>query len=132
MTRQDVTWEDSGFDCDHCGGEILKRSHRTIPEKEQYFQCSQCGCRWSIEGEVLRVGDGPFCQNTGYQRQSLPADKRLWWLAAGVGLLLAFWFGGTAIFSFLFTLVRFLIPLGILVLIIMAIYWLGRQQDFWQ
>ena len=132
MARQDVTWEDSGFDCDHCGGEILKRSHRTIPEKEQYFQCSQCGCRWSVAGDILRVGDGPFCQHTG-QQPTIPADKRIWWAVGGIGLLLiVFWFGGAAVFGFIFTLIRFLIPLGILVLICMAIYWIGRQQGFWQ
>jgi predicted RNA-binding Zn-ribbon protein involved in translation (DUF1610 family) len=129
MTKRDVTWEDSGFDCDHCGGEILKRSHQTIPEREQYFQCSQCGCRWSVGGDVIRVGSGPFCQKHGYQRPSLPTDKRIWWAVGIVGLLLILYRFG---FAILFTLVRFLIPLGILVLIIMAIYWLGRQQGFWE
>lgn len=129
MTRRDITWEDSGFDCNHCGGEILKRSHQTIPEKEQYFQCSQCGCRWSVAGDILRVGDGPQCPHIGYQRPSLMHDKRFWWTLAGLALLLIlFRFG----FGAIFTLVRYLIPLGILVLIGMAIYWLGRQQGFWR
>ena len=78
MTRRDITWEDSGFDCDHCGGEILKRSHQTIPEREQYFQCNQCGCRWSVGGDIIRVGSGPFCQHDGQQRPYLPTDKRIW------------------------------------------------------
>lgn len=133
MTRRDIKWEDSGFDCDHCGGEILKRTHQTIPEKEQYFQCSQCGCRWSVGGDIIRVGDSPHCQHTGYQRPSLPQDKRIWWAVAAIGFLLLFFrFGGMAILGFGVALVRFLIPLGILVLIGMAIYWLGRQQGFWR
>ena len=129
MTRRDITWEDSGFDCDHCGGEILKRSHITIPEREQYFQCNQCGCRWSVGGDIIRVGGGPFCQHQGYQRPSLPTDKRIWGAVIIAALLLIlFRFG----FAAMFTLVRFLIPLGILILIGMAIYWVGRQQGFWQ
>jgi hypothetical protein len=47
-------------------------------------------------------------------------------------LLLLFRFGGTAVLGFSIALARFLIPLGILVLIGMAIYWFGRQKDFWQ
>lgn len=133
MSRRDIKWEDSGFDCDHCGGEILKRAHRTIPQKEQYFQCKQCGCRWSAGGDIIRVGDSPHCQHSGYQGPSLPQDKRIWWAVAAVGLLLLFFrFGGVAVLGFGFALVRFLIPLGILVLIGMAIYWLGRQQGFWR
>ena len=132
MTKRDIKWEDSGFDCDHCGGEILKHSHQTIPEKEQYFQCSQCGCRWSVGGDILRVGDDPRCPHIGYQRPPLLQDKRFWWTVAGIGLLLILLrFGGSAVFGFIFALVRFLIPVGILVLIGMAIYWIGRQQGFW-
>lgn len=132
MTRRDVKWEDSGFDCDHCGGEILKRAHRTIPEREQYFQCSQCGCRWSTGGDIIRVGDSPHCQHSGYKRPSLPQDKRLWWAVAVVLILIFLRFGGTAVLAIGITLIRFLIPLGILVLIGMAIYWFGRQQGFWR
>jgi len=51
--------------------------------------------------------------------------------AAGI-LLLFFRFGGAAVLGFGATLMRFLIPLGILVLVGMAIYWVGRQQDFWR
>ena len=132
MTRRDVKWEDSGFDCDHCGGEIHKRADRTIPEQQQYFQCSQCGCRWSVGGDIIRVGESPHCQHRGYQRPSLPQDKRLWWLVAAVLILLLFRFGGGAILSFTVVLVRFLVPLGILVLIGMAIYWIGQKQGFWR
>jgi hypothetical protein len=132
MTRRDVKWEDSGFDCDHCGGEIFKRTHRTIPERERYFQCSQCGCRWSPGGDIIRVGDSPHCQHSGYQRPSLPRDKRLWWVAAAVLVLVLWRFGGAAVLGFTAALVRFLIPLGILVLIGMVIYWVGQRQGFWR
>ncbi len=133
MTKRDIKWEDSGFDCDHCGGEILKRTHQTIPEKEQYFQCSQCGCRWSLGGDIIHVGDNPRCPHVGPQRPSLPQDKRFWWAVVAAGILLLFFrFGGAAVFGVGVTLIRFLIPLGILVLIGMAIYWVGRQQDFWR
>ena len=90
MAKRKMTWEDSGFDCDHCGGEILKQAHQSIPEQQQYYQCSQCGCRWSVGGDMIRVGSGPFCQHKGYQRPSLPADKRIWWGIAIVGILLIF------------------------------------------
>jgi hypothetical protein len=133
MTRRDKKWEDSGFDCTHCGGEILKHAHQTIPEKEHYFQCRQCGCCWSVSGDMIRIGDSPHCQQRSSQRPSLLQDKRFWWAVTVAGILLLFFrFGGTAVLGIAATVIRFLIPLGILVLISMVIYWVGRQQDFWR
>lgn len=133
MTRRGTTWQDSGFDCNHCGGEILKRAHRTIPEKEQYFQCSQCGCRWSVEGEILRVGNQPYCQRRGYQRPYLPTNNRLWWgLAIAVLLLIFLRFGGLGMLGAIFTLLRFLVLLSLPILIGLVIYWVGQKQGFWR
>jgi hypothetical protein len=79
------------------------------------------------------VGDNPGCPHVGPQRPSLPQDKRFWWAVVAVGILLLFFrFGGAAVLGVGVTLIRILIPLGILVLIGMAIYWVGRQQDFWR
>jgi hypothetical protein len=133
MTRRGIKWQDSGFDCSHCGGEILKHAHRTIPEKEQYYQCNQCSCRWSVGGEILRVGDQPHCQDTGYQRPYLPTDNRLWW-AIGIAVLFLIFlrFGGVALFGAVFSVLRFLIILSLPILIIFAIYWVGQKQGFWR
>jgi hypothetical protein len=56
----------------------------------------------------------------------------LWWVAAAVLVLVLWRFGGAAVLGFTAALVRFLIPLGILVLIGMVIYWVGQRQGFWR
>ena len=135
MDKRDVIWEDSGFDCDHCGGEILKRTDLGQPDQEPYLQCNQCGCRWSPKGDVLRVGSGQFCGGNGRQQDAptITFDKRYAWvIAAVVIVLLMFYFGGFALFSFAYQLIRFLIPVGIIILIGMGIYWVGREQGFWE
>ncbi len=132
MTRQNANWEDSGFDCDHCGGEVLARSEKSGLKANKMYLCSQCGCRWASSGRLMKVGNGPFCASSNTQTPPR-IDKRVWWIL-GVGILLLglFRFGGFAVLSFGLTFVRFLIPLGILALIGMAIYYVGRQMGFWE
>ena len=122
-------WSDSGYDCDHCGGEISKRKDYEDGRIMLIcYQCKQCGCQWSEAGEVLRVGNGRYCaeaQNArikpGYSKffSSLPVQ-----IILGIVVVLLFLrFGGII-------LVRFA-PFLFIGLIIFLIVRLGRQQEWW-
>ena len=132
MAKQNIDWQDSGYDCEHCGGEILAGSEKTVLKQAKVFQCNKCGCRWSSGGKLLEIGNGPFCAAHS-SAESKPIDKRYWWIG-GVALvsLLFFRFGGALIFTVGASLIRLLIPLGILVLIGMLVFHLGRQMGFWE
>jgi hypothetical protein len=56
-------WEDAGYDCDHCGGRILRRIDRETGLRDRScFQCEQCGCQWTLERRPLRVGKTAACR----------------------------------------------------------------------
>jgi hypothetical protein len=76
-----------------------------------------------------------FCGGNGRQQDTptITFNKRYAWvIAAVVIVLLMFYFGGFALFSFAYQLIRFLIPVGIIILIGMGIYLVGREQGFWE
>ncbi len=63
MIETNTKWKDSGFDCDHCGGEILERTDRETGQADFIcYQCRECGCQWTLSGDVLRVGSGTHCK----------------------------------------------------------------------
>ena len=69
MIKTSTDWEDSGFDCDHCGGEILKRTdHETGRADFISYQCAKCGCQWAEGGDVLRIGHGAYCRSAQRRR----------------------------------------------------------------
>jgi hypothetical protein len=43
--------------CDHCGGEIYGQGD------DQWWTCAECGCAWSMAGELIRRG--PECPARG-------------------------------------------------------------------
>ncbi len=137
MIETNTKWEDSGFDCDHCGGEILKRTDRESGRPDFVcFQCRECGCQWNLDGRVHRVGSEPQCKKAARERSGgvgLPdfisewwdvLSRRLWILAAIVAGVFLLRFGGGVV-------IRYLLPL---VLIGAAVYVLaryGRTQEWW-
>ena len=134
MTEIDIhtTWHDSGYDCDHCGGRILKRIDQETGQPEQVcFQCESCGCQWTLEGEVLRVGQSVQCRRAQRNREAeLNPNKMmpLWLVVLGIGggsllLVLLVW-GGIAA-------VRFLIPIAIFLFVTTAVYRYGRERLWW-
>jgi predicted RNA-binding Zn-ribbon protein involved in translation (DUF1610 family) len=88
MIETSTDWEDSGFDCDHCGGEILKRiDHETGRADQISYQCRECGCQWAIGGDVIRIGEGTYCQAAARARHKqsepvglpeIPVDLEQW------------------------------------------------------
>ena len=133
-----TTWKDSGFDCDHCGGEILKRTdHETGRPDRTCFQCRVCGCQWSPDGDILRVGDGTYCKAAAREHADEPAldvgdladwvnklSKNLWILLAIIAGVILLRFGGAIVMRYLFPII----------LIAVAAYVLlryGRTQSWW-
>lgn len=138
MIETETTWEDSGFDCDHCGGEILKRTdHETGLPDHTCFQCRACGCQWALSGELERVGKGTYCKAAA--RQSGEAEsfdlgdladlanklsKNLWILLAIIAGVLLLRFGGVIV-------LRYVLPVILLGVGAYLLLRYGRTQSWW-
>ena len=153
MSDKETLWEDSGFDCNHCGGEIHKRIDRELGHhKTTSYQCRQCHCQWSLHGALLTVGNRPICQQSDMRTRSGPRtavkpsppvtapaattrklaridlsqilNRIIVVLAVIVGFLFLLRFAGAVLF-------RFFIPGFILGVIAYLIYRMGKQQEWW-
>ena len=99
-------WEDAGYDCDHCGGRILRRTDRETGLRDRScFQCEQCSCQWTLERRPLRVGKTPACRaaqrGRAYAAETAQPPYVRWLLialgvAATLGLFGLLRFGGGA------------------------------------
>lgn len=132
MIETDTHFEDSGYDCDHCGGQILLRTDTETGQPDVVcYQCAECGCQWTLDGDPLRVGSGSGCKKAMRAREDQPAfdwqqlSKRSLWILlailAGVALLR---FGG-------FALLRGLLPLVVLIVAGVLLVRYGRTQQWW-
>jgi len=143
MIETSTDWEDSGFDCDHCGGEILKRiDHETGRQDETSYQCGECGCQWALGGDVLRIGEGTYCQAAARARYKerepaglpeIPVDleqwsgllsKSLWILLALVAAVILLRFGGAIV-------LRLLLPFALVGVGAFLLVRYGRAQSWW-
>ena len=132
MIETETTWSDSGYDCDHCGGQIFERTDRETGQPARVcFQCQGCGCQWKLSGDVLRIGNMNSCRRAqrvraksqNYEKFSL---KQMRFAAAGLALLLVgliFWGGLVA--------VRYLIPVGIALFVFWSLYQMGKERMWW-
>ncbi len=127
MFETKSTWEDSGHDCSHCGGEVLQRTEQ-LPDGSTAvsLQCRECSCQWSPDGEWLKVGSSRACQTAYRQSKGEPGQiSRRLLIILGVVLLLAVArFGGIGA-------LRFLIPLVIVGAIGWTVYRVGREFNLW-
>ncbi|MEM7112403.1 MAG: hypothetical protein AAF614_08220 [Chloroflexota bacterium] len=149
MSDKETLWEDSGFDCNHCGGEIHKRIDRELGHhKTTSFQCRQCHCRWSIHGALLTIGNLPVCQQADARTSRRPRtavkppspvtiaeklpridvtkalNRIIITLAVVVGFLFLLRFAGAVLF-------RFFVPGLIVGVIAYLVFRMGRQQEWW-
>lgn len=130
MIETQTTWKDTGYDCDHCGGLILRRTDvETGQPKRVCYQCKLCGCQWRTNGEVLRVGSGPNCQEAQRARLAGAADenrlsRRFVWILGAVALLLILRFGGVMA-------LRLIIPLALAIIILIALTRFAREKGWW-
>lgn len=130
MIETRTTWEDTGYDCDHCGGRILKRTdYESGQPARSCFQCEQCSCQWTLSHKPLRVGTLRACRKAQRERvaESEATDPYSRWLLLGLAILLGFLIlrfgGGTAL--------RLTFPLLITGAALYAIFRFGRMQDWW-
>jgi len=129
MIETRTTWEDSGHDCEHCGGVVWKRTdHLPDGGTEVSFQCRQCSCQWTQAGDWLRVGNGRHCRQA--HRQFMHANvEGLWsrrvFIALGVILLLVIVrVGGLGA-------LRFLLPLFLMGFVVWTVVRLLRERKWW-
>ena len=143
MSDKETLWEDSGFDCNHCGGEIHKRIDRELGHhKTTSFQCRQCQCQWSIHGALLTVGNSPTCQTevrTAVRKrpkpkQIAPAIPTIptQWISPRLLAIVAAVFVGLFLLRFAGGLVfKFFFPALILGVIVYLVFRMGQQQEWW-
>jgi hypothetical protein len=123
-------WEDTGYDCDHCGGRVLKRTDYETGQPDRLcLQCEQCGCQWSLNRQPLRVGHRKGCRAAQRRRQieTLPTVNYNRWLLIGVAALAFLFFlrfGGV-------TLARFLLPVILIGIVFFILVRIGREREWW-
>lgn len=135
LEETDLT--DSGYDCDHCGGEIYI-THKLMTGRPAagYYLCRRCGCEWTLKGDVLHIGVVASCRSAQKQRiggdsfslPELPAfsgrRRILWGVGVVILLLVLLRFGGLMLF-------RFLLPLLVLGVLVYLVFKYGREQMWW-
>jgi hypothetical protein len=133
MIETETVWNDSGYDCDHCGGQILERTDiETGQPVTVCYQCQACGCQWELSGEVMRIGSMTSCRRAQRVRAKSqtpttnldPFKLRL--IVVGTLLLI-----GAIIFSGGLTAIRFLVPIGIAFFVFWTVYQLGKERMWW-
>jgi hypothetical protein len=138
MTEERKTGlEDSGYDCDHCGGEILVSRKVTQGRPVHgYYVCQKCGCEWTLKGDVLHIGVGPNCQASQRERMGGSGLKLPEMGEISVWRRVALIVGGIILFLVLlrfggFMLFRFLLPILVIGFLIYLVFRLGREQQWW-
>lgn len=132
MIETETTWNDSGYDCDHCGGQILERTDiETGQPARVCYQCQACGCQWQLDGDVIRVGNRKSCRRaqriraTGQAKEQInPNQLRLAVVVSILVLIGIVYFGGLVA-------IRFLVPVAIAIFVVRAVYQLGKERMWW-
>lgn len=126
-----TTWEDAGYDCDHCGGRILRRTDRETGLRDRScFQCEQCSCQWTLERRPLRVGKTPACRAAQRERAAESETSRApysHWLLIALGVVVLFGllrFGGGVV-------LRAALPSLLLAAVVVAVLYYGRRNGRW-
>lgn len=132
MIETETTWKDSGYDCDHCGGQIFERTDvETGQPARVCYQCQGCGCQWQLNGDILRIGNLNACRRAQrvrakVQRQTEINPIQLRLIVVGVLLLL-----GAIVFLGGLTAIRFLVPIAIAIFVFWTVYQMGKERMWW-
>ena len=123
-----TTWDDAGYDCDHCGGRILRRTDRETGLRDRTcYQCEQCSCQWTLTRQPLRVGTTAACRAAQRQRaaEAEEGGAPYWrWLVVALGAVVLLGlarFGGGA-------LLRGLLPVVLVGLSAVAVWYIARRN----
>lgn len=125
-----TTWEDSGLDCEYCGGQIFRRTDEEPTRIRAYHQCQQCGAQWSLNYQLIREGD-PAKQKPTTIKQHAQQNLRkvprwVWVVLAIAALIIVLRF---AVIGVLF--IRLAIPLVFIAIVVVVGYYFGRSMDWW-
>ena len=126
-----TTWADAGYDCDHCGGRILRRTDRETGLRDRAcYQCEQCSCQWTLARQPLRVGTTSACRAAQRQRVAEAENggqRYSRWLLVALGVVVVLGlarFGGGA-------LLRVALPLLLVTAVVVAVLIIGRRNGRW-
>lgn len=132
MIETETIWNDSGYDCDHCGGQILERTDiETGQPARVCYQCQACGCQWEISGEILRIGSMNSCRRAQRVRATAHPQTSVNPVKLRLIVVVSLMFLGMMVFYGGLTAIRFLVPIGIAVFVIWAIYQMGKERMWW-
>lgn len=122
-----TTWEDTGRDCQFCGGEIYRRTDEEPTRITAYYQCQKCGAQWSLSHQLIRESSLAPSPPADSVRSSLAQVPRWVWILLGViVVIIALRFSVIGVL-----LMRFLIPAVFVGIVAGVIYLYGRWMDWW-
>lgn len=132
MIETETIWNDSGYDCDHCGGQILERTDvETGQPARVCYQCQACGCQWQISGEILRIGSMNSCRRAQRVRNTSEAQTAIDPIKLRIIVVATLLFLGAMVYYGGLTAVRFLVPIAIAVFVFWRLYQLGKERMWW-
>ena len=122
-------WEDSGYDCTYCGGQIYKRIDEELTGVTAYYQCRHCGAQWSLNNQILREGD-----RTKHLSSSPKMPNGEWfrwpaWVWVIIGFAVMFAATRAGVVGSI--LLRYLVPFIFIAIVGLVIFYLGRTQKWW-
>jgi predicted RNA-binding Zn-ribbon protein involved in translation (DUF1610 family) len=130
MSETHTNWQETSQDCQYCGGIVLKRTDFEGERKLRVcYQCRDCGTQWSLKGSVLRQGRSrqPRTLEKDPQRPLMSLPRWLPYIAADTLLFIVMFY--TGLFGLL---VRFLVPLLVLVAAGLLIWQVGTHYGWWR
>jgi hypothetical protein len=135
MIETNTAWSETAYDCVHCGGIIMKRIDQETGQPDRVcHQCGQCGCQWSLAGELLRAGHGPQCRAYKQEVESsewpeimgkLPQWPRSPWVYVALAVFIFLLLTRAGIIAIL---IRVSLPLLVVALIVWLI-WQSIKQS---
>lgn len=122
-----TTWEDTGRDCQFCGGEIFRRTDEEPRRITAYYQCQRCGAQWSLGHELIRESSVTTTPEKDSVQAWFAKVPRWVWVLVAVLLVI-----GALRFSVIgVVLMRVLIPAVFVGIVAGVIYMYGRWMDWW-
>lgn len=122
-----TTWEDTGRDCQFCGGQVYRRTDEEPTRISAYYQCQRCGAQWSLSNQLIRESSTTPSSTKDPVQSSLESVPRWVWIALAVGAaVVALRFSVIGVL-----LIRYLIPAVFLGIVAGVIYMYGRWLDWW-
>ena len=132
MIETETIWNDSGYDCNHCGGQILERTDiETGQSARVCYQCQACGCQWELSGEISRIGSMNSCRRAQRVRNTSAAKPAIDPIKLRIIVVATLLFLGALVYFGGITAVRFLVPIAIAGFVFWTVYKMGKERMWW-